>query len=68
MKDLLIKIAIAPTASISIIAGNSSLELNHILLSYTQKTLSGSFGMQNKNLVKLLNQKEKTLKSVVIKS
>lgn len=52
------KIAIAPTASISIIAGNSSPGVEpYAANTYTQKTLSGSFSMQNKTLVKLLNEK-----------
>lgn len=59
------KIAIAPTASISIIAGNSSPGIEpYAANAYTQKTLSGSFSMQNKNLVKLLNQKGKNTQEV----
>ncbi len=52
------KMAIAPTASISIIAGNSSPGIEPYAANvYTQKTLSGSFSMQNKNLKKLLVDK-----------
>ncbi len=54
------KIAIAPTASISIIAGNSSPGIEPFAAnSFTQKTLTGSFNVRNKNLVKLLEQKGK---------
>ena len=52
------KLAIAPTASISIIAGNASPGIEpYAANAYTQKTLTGSFAMQNKHLIKLLNQK-----------
>ncbi len=52
------KLAIAPTASISIIAGNSSPGVEpYAANSFTQKTLTGSFVVRNKNLVNLLNQK-----------
>jgi ribonucleoside-diphosphate reductase alpha chain len=52
------KIAIAPTASISIIAGNSSPGIEpYAANSFTQKTLTGSFNVRNKHLVKLLEQK-----------
>ncbi len=52
------KMAIAPTASISIIAGNSSPGIEPFAAnSFTQKTLTGSFNVRNKNLVKLLEQK-----------
>ncbi len=52
------KIAIAPTASISIIAGNSSPGVEPFAAnSFTQKTLTGSFNVRNKNLVKLLQEK-----------
>lgn len=52
------KIAIAPTASISIIAGNSSPGVEpYAANSFTQKTLTGSFVVRNKNLVKLLEEK-----------
>ncbi len=54
------KIAIAPTASISIIAGNSSPGIEPFAAnSFTQKTLTGSFNVRNKNLVKLLEAKGK---------
>lgn len=49
------KIAIAPTASISIIAGNSSPGIEPFAANcFTQKTLSGSFIVKNKYLEKLL--------------
>lgn len=52
------KTAIAPTASISIIAGNSSPGVEpYAANSFTQKTLSGSFTVRNKNLEKLLESK-----------
>lgn len=52
------KIAIAPTASISIIAGNSSPGIEPFAgNSFVQKTLSGTFNVRNKNLVKLLEEK-----------
>ena len=52
------KIAIAPTASISIIANNSSPGIEPYSANvYTQKTLSGSFNMRNKHLRKLLEEK-----------
>jgi ribonucleoside-diphosphate reductase alpha chain len=52
------KTAIAPTASISIIAGNSSPGIEpYAANSFTQKTLTGSFSVRNKNLEKLLTEK-----------
>ena len=52
------KIAIAPTASISIIAGNSSPGIEPFVANcYTHKTLSGTFIVRNKHLKKLLNEK-----------
>lgn len=52
------KLAIAPTASISIIAGNSSPGVEpYAANSFTQKTLTGSFVVRNKNLVRLLEEK-----------
>lgn len=52
------KTAVAPTASISIIAGNSSPGIEpYAANSFTQKTLSGSFTVRNKNLEKLLTSK-----------
>ena len=54
------KMAIAPTASISIIAGNSSPGIEPFAAnSFTQKTLTGSFNVRNKNLVRLLEIKGK---------
>lgn len=54
------KIAIAPTASISIIAGNTSPGIEpYNANSYTQKTLTGSFNVKNKHLIELLKQKGK---------
>lgn len=53
------KTAIAPTASISIIAGNSSPGIEpYAANSFTQKTLTGSFTVRNKNLEKLLIAKD----------
>ena len=52
------KLAIAPTASISIIANNSSPGIEPFAAnSFTQKTLTGSFNVRNKNLVRLLETK-----------
>ena len=52
------KIAIAPTASISIIAGNSSPGIEPIAANvFLQKTLSGSFTVRNRHLQKLLAAK-----------
>jgi ribonucleoside-diphosphate reductase alpha chain len=51
------KIAIAPTASISIIAGNSSPGIEpYAANSFMQKTLTGSFNVRNKNLVQVLEK------------
>jgi ribonucleoside-diphosphate reductase alpha chain len=51
------KLAIAPTASISVIAGNSSPGIEpYAANSFTQKTLSGSFNVRNKHLTILLEQ------------
>jgi ribonucleoside-diphosphate reductase alpha chain len=50
--------AIAPTASISIIAGNSSAGIEpYPANGYTHKTLSGSFIVKNRPLKKLLQEK-----------
>ena len=52
------KTAIAPTASISIIAGNSSPGIEPYAANvFTQKTLSGSFSVRNKHLKELLEEK-----------
>lgn len=52
------KLAIAPTASISIIAGNSSPGIEPIAANvFLQKTLSGSFTVRNRHLLKLLIDK-----------
>ena len=52
------KIAIAPTASISIIAGNASPGIEPIAANvFLQKTLSGSFTVRNRHLQKLLAER-----------
>ena len=52
------KIAIAPTASISIIAGNASPGIEPIAANvFLQKTLSGSFIVRNRHLQALLAEK-----------
>ncbi len=52
------KMAIAPTASISIIAGNSSPGIEPIAANvFLQKTLSGSFSVRNRHLQQLLASK-----------
>jgi ribonucleoside-diphosphate reductase alpha chain len=49
------KLAIAPTASISIIAGNASPGIEPIAANvFLQKTLSGSFTVRNRHLQRLL--------------
>lgn len=52
------KMAIAPTASISIITNNSSPGVEPYAANvFVQKTLTGSFSVRNKNLLKLLQEK-----------
>ena len=52
------KMAVAPTASISIIAGNSSPGIEPIAANvFLQKTLSGSFTVRNRHLLQLLEEK-----------
>jgi ribonucleoside-diphosphate reductase alpha chain len=53
------KMSLAPTASISIIAGNSSPGIEPIAANvFLQKTLSGSFTVRNRHLQKLLAEKQ----------
>ncbi len=59
------KMAIAPTASISIITGGTSACIEPIPANiYTHKTLSGSFAIKNPYLEKLLIEKAKNADSV----
>ncbi len=52
------KMAIAPTASISVIAGNTSPGIEPIAANvFLQKTLSGSFSVRNRHLQQLLAAK-----------
>ena len=54
------KLSVAPTASISIIAGNSSPGIEPIVANvFLQKTLSGSFVVRNRQLQALLRLKGK---------
>jgi ribonucleoside-diphosphate reductase alpha chain len=59
------KMAIAPTASISIITGGTSACIEPIPANiYTHKTLSGSFSIKNPYLEKLLVEKSKNSEAV----
>jgi ribonucleoside-diphosphate reductase alpha chain len=59
------KMAIAPTASISIIAGGTSACIEPIPANiYTHKTLSGSFSIRNPYLEELLKQKSKNSEGI----
>lgn len=59
------KLSIAPTASISIIAGNTSPGVEPFVSNiFTQKTLTGSFAVKNKYLAKLLAEKNEDNQAV----
>ena len=67
------KMSIAPTASISIIAGNSSPGIEPIAANvFLQKTLSGSFTVRNRHLQKLLAERgmdnDEVWSSITLKS
>lgn len=59
------KMAVAPTASISIIAGGASPGIDPITANvFTQKTLSGSFSVRNRELEDVLEKHGKNTKEV----
>lgn len=59
------KMSLAPTASISIIAGNASPGIEPISANvFLQKTLSGSFRVRNRHLQKLLAERDQDTDAV----